>query len=140
MTAAFPLLLSGFEYRRMDVDGVAVNCAVRGSGPPVLLLHGYPQNHLMWRHVAPALARDHTVVVPEDRVLGSAAGAAESTLFDPLQTALRSGAAMGQRSHRDPPHRRGTRQRVCLVRGHRVLLAPLAAGGRSVVERCPPGC
>ena len=73
MTAAFPLLLSGFEYRRMDVDGVAVNCAVRGSGPPVLLLHGYPQNHLMWRHVAPALAVDHTVVAADLRGYGDSA-------------------------------------------------------------------
>jgi haloacetate dehalogenase len=44
-----------FEYRRVDVEGVTINCAIGGSGPPVLLLHGYPQNHLMWRDVAPAL-------------------------------------------------------------------------------------
>ena len=57
-----PLRLAGFEYRLMDVDGVTINCAVAGSGPPLLLLHGYPQNHLIWRHVAPVLAEDHTVV------------------------------------------------------------------------------
>jgi pimeloyl-ACP methyl ester carboxylesterase len=43
-------LLAGFEYRRMDVGGVMVNHAIGGSGPPLLLLHGYPENHLMWRH------------------------------------------------------------------------------------------
>ena len=55
MTApvARPLLLPGFGYRRVDVAGVTINCAVAGSGPPLLLLHGYPQNHLMWRQVAP---------------------------------------------------------------------------------------
>jgi haloacetate dehalogenase len=52
------------------VEGVTVNCAVGGSGPPVLLLHGYPQNHLMWRHVAPDLARDHTVVAADLRGYG----------------------------------------------------------------------
>jgi haloacetate dehalogenase len=36
----------------------------------VLLLHGYPENHLMWRHVAPVLARDHTVVVADLRGYG----------------------------------------------------------------------
>jgi pimeloyl-ACP methyl ester carboxylesterase len=45
------LLLAGFEYGQMDVEGVMVNHAVAGSGsgsaPPLLLLHGYPQNHLM---------------------------------------------------------------------------------------------
>jgi pimeloyl-ACP methyl ester carboxylesterase len=36
------LLPPGFEYRRVGVDGVTINCAIGGSGPPVLLLHGYP--------------------------------------------------------------------------------------------------
>ncbi len=65
-----PLLLPGFEYRRVDVEGVAVNCAMSGSGSPLLLLHGYPQNHLMWGHVAPVLARDHTVVLADLRGYG----------------------------------------------------------------------
>jgi haloacetate dehalogenase len=62
--------LSGFEYRRVGVQGVTISCAVRGAGPPLLLLHGYPQNHLIWRHVAPALAEDHTVVVADLRGYG----------------------------------------------------------------------
>jgi haloacetate dehalogenase len=72
MTApvARPLLLPGFEYRRMDVAGMTVSYAISGSGPPVLLLHGYPENHLMWRHVAPFLARDHTVVLADLRGYG----------------------------------------------------------------------
>jgi len=63
-------LLPGFEYRPVDVDGVIVNCALAGSGPPVLMLHGYPQNHLMWRDVAPGLAEDHTVVLADLRGYG----------------------------------------------------------------------
>ncbi len=70
MPGASPLLAADFVYRRIDVEGVAVNCAVAGSGPPVLLLHGYPENHLMWRHVAPVLARDHTVVLADLRGYG----------------------------------------------------------------------
>jgi haloacetate dehalogenase len=67
----FPrVLLPGFEYRRIDVEGVTINFAVQGSGPPVLMLHGYPQNHLTWRHVAPALAEDHTVVLADLRGYG----------------------------------------------------------------------
>jgi haloacetate dehalogenase len=65
-----PALLPDFEYRRMDVEGLTVNYAVRGSGPPLLLLHGYPQNHLMWHRVAPALVRDHTVVLADLRGYG----------------------------------------------------------------------
>jgi haloacetate dehalogenase len=65
-----PLLLAGFEYRRVAVEDVTINCAVNGSGPPLLLLHGYPQNHLTWRHVAPVLAEDHTVVLADLRGYG----------------------------------------------------------------------
>jgi haloacetate dehalogenase len=68
--AASSVRLPGFEYQRIDVEGVTINCAVKGAGPPVLLLHGYPENHLMWRHVAPALAEDHTVVLADLRGYG----------------------------------------------------------------------
>jgi haloacetate dehalogenase len=68
--AASRMLLPDFEYRRMDVGDVAVNYAIGGSGPPLLLLHGYPENHLMWRRVAPVLARDRTVVLADLRGYG----------------------------------------------------------------------
>jgi haloacetate dehalogenase len=59
-----------FRYRKIDVGGVVVNCAVGGSGPPVLLLHGYPQTHLIWHHVAPPLADGRTVVLADLRGYG----------------------------------------------------------------------
>jgi haloacetate dehalogenase len=68
--AASPVRVPGFEYRRIDVDGVTINCAIKGEGPPLLMLHGYPQNHLIWRHVAPALAENYTVVLADTRGYG----------------------------------------------------------------------
>ncbi|GAB2961172.1 alpha/beta hydrolase [Amycolatopsis acidiphila] len=63
--------ISGFDYQRVTVaDGVALNVAVGGSGSPVVLLHGFPQTHLMWRHVAADLAGDHTVLCPDLRGYG----------------------------------------------------------------------
>lgn len=50
--------------------GVALNVAVGGRGTPVVLLHGFPQTHLMWRHVAADLAADHTVICPDLRGYG----------------------------------------------------------------------
>jgi haloacetate dehalogenase len=44
-----------------------------GSGPPLLLLHGYPQTHVMWRKLAPRLAAEFTVVVPDLRGYGDSA-------------------------------------------------------------------
>ena len=63
--------ITGFTQRRVTVaDGVALNVAVSGSGSPVVLLHGFPQTHLMWRHVAADLAADHTVICPDLRGYG----------------------------------------------------------------------
>lgn len=62
--------ISGFDYDRIPVDGVTLNVAAAGAGTPVLLLHGFPQTHLMWRHVATDLAADHRVVAPDLRGYG----------------------------------------------------------------------
>ncbi|TXL85358.1 alpha/beta hydrolase [Streptomyces sp. IB2014 016-6] len=64
--------IPGFTYRRVPVaDDVTLNVAVGGSGSPVMLLHGFPQTHLMWRHVAVELAAHHTVICPDLRGYGA---------------------------------------------------------------------
>jgi len=59
-----------FRHQRIRSNGVTIQCAVAGDGPPVLMLHGYPQTHVMWHLVAPQLARDHTVVCADLRGYG----------------------------------------------------------------------
>ncbi|WP_188196242.1 alpha/beta fold hydrolase [Nonomuraea sp. SYSU D8015] len=72
-------MITGFDYRRVPVaDGVSLNVAVAGSGSPIVLLHGFPQTHLMWRHVAADLAADHTVVCPDLRGYGASDKPAEA--------------------------------------------------------------
>jgi haloacetate dehalogenase len=64
--------ITGFDYQRVTVaEDVALNVAVGGSGSPIVLLHGFPQTHLMWRHVAADLAADHTVICPDLRGYGA---------------------------------------------------------------------
>ncbi|GAA1604217.1 MULTISPECIES: alpha/beta fold hydrolase [Kribbella] len=64
--------IEGFEYTRVRGAGdVELNVAVGGSGTPVVLLHGFPQTHVMWRHVARDLAADHTVICPDLRGYGA---------------------------------------------------------------------
>lgn len=71
--------IPGFTYHRVPVaDGVALNAAVSGSGSPIVLLHGFPQTHLMWRHVAADLAADHTVICPDLRGYGASDKPAET--------------------------------------------------------------
>ncbi|MCX5230920.1 alpha/beta fold hydrolase [Streptomyces sp. NBC_00233] len=71
--------IPGFTQHRVRVDeGVTLNAAVGGTGSPVVLLHGFPQTHLMWRHVAADLAADHTVICPDLRGYGASDKPTES--------------------------------------------------------------
>ncbi|MFH8751711.1 alpha/beta fold hydrolase [Streptomyces rimosus] len=71
--------IPGFTEHRVPVDdGVTLNAAVGGTGSPVVLLHGFPQTHVMWRHVASDLAADHTVICPDLRGYGASDKPAES--------------------------------------------------------------
>ncbi|MEU1081505.1 alpha/beta hydrolase [Streptomyces sp. NPDC005908] len=66
------LSLPGFDHVRLPgADGVELAAAVGGGGSPVVLLHGFPQTHLMWRHVAERLAAEHTVICPDLRGYGA---------------------------------------------------------------------
>ncbi|GAA3096348.1 alpha/beta hydrolase [Pseudonocardia yunnanensis] len=72
-------VIPGFTRRRVCVaDGVELSVAVGGTGTPVVLLHGFPQTHLMWRHVATDLAADHTVICPDLRGYGDSDKPAET--------------------------------------------------------------
>ncbi|AUA11978.1 alpha/beta fold hydrolase [Streptomyces sp. SID8382] len=85
-------VIPGFDYRRVPVaDGVSLNAAVAGSGSPLVLLHGFPQTHLMWRHVAADLAADHTVICPDLRGYGASDKPAAAA--DPAAYAKRTMAA-----------------------------------------------
>jgi haloacetate dehalogenase len=63
-------VLEGFEAVDVGVEGTHIHAVVGGAGPPVLLLHGYPQTHAMWHRVAPALAERRTVVLADLRGYG----------------------------------------------------------------------
>jgi haloacetate dehalogenase len=64
------MLLPDFERRRVEVGDVALHVATAGSGPPLVLLHGYPLTHVCWHAVAPRLAERFTVVCPDLRGYG----------------------------------------------------------------------
>ena len=50
-------MFEGFEQKRVEANGIAINLRIGGSGPPLLLLHGNPLTHVMWHKIAPRLAR-----------------------------------------------------------------------------------
>src|SRR5215510_7604981 len=60
----------GFKESKVKTSGATIHVVTGGQGPPVLLLHGAPQSHISWRLVAPKLAGEYTVVVPDLRGYG----------------------------------------------------------------------
>jgi haloacetate dehalogenase len=63
-------MFDGFERVRIDTGEATINAVHGGTGPPVLLLHGFPQTSAMWHRVAPVLAERHTVVAADLRGYG----------------------------------------------------------------------
>ena len=63
-------MFEGFEQLQIEANGTTINLVKGGSGPPVLMLHGYPQTHAMWNKIAPRLAEDYTVICPDLRGYG----------------------------------------------------------------------
>jgi haloacetate dehalogenase len=64
------LFPENFKAFKVQTTGAAINGVIGGQGPPVLLLHGYPQSHVSWSQVAPQLAKDYTVVATDLRGYG----------------------------------------------------------------------
>ncbi len=64
------MMFEGFQSKQIETTGATINLVAGGSGPPVLLLHGYPQTNAMWHRVAPRLAEDFTVVAADLRGYG----------------------------------------------------------------------
>ncbi|KQU89238.1 alpha/beta hydrolase [Mesorhizobium sp. Root695] len=61
---------ASFETREVKTDGVTIHVRVGGSGPAVLMLHGYGETGDMWEPLAVEMAKDHMVIVPDLRGMG----------------------------------------------------------------------
>jgi len=117
-------LFPGFRRRRIRTSGATINLVAKGDGPPLLLLHGYPETHAMWHKVAPALARDYTVVCPDLRGYGDSSK--PKGLPDHANYSKRAMAkdmvevmqALGHRSFHVAGHDRGARVAHRLARDH----------------------
>jgi haloacetate dehalogenase len=73
-------MFDGFESAHIEFGNeVSIFYRRGGSGPPLLLLHGYPQTHAIWHKVAPVLAQHFTLVMPDLRGYGASRGPAADT-------------------------------------------------------------
>lgn len=76
------MAFEGFQLSRVDVGEVTLRVRHGGSGPPLLLLHGYPETHMMWSRVADDLAKDFTVIAPDLRGYGESTAPATTPGHD----------------------------------------------------------
>jgi haloacetate dehalogenase len=119
MTAETPFF-PGFESRRLTVDGVEFHYVVGGAGPPLLLVHGAPQSHIMWRRAAPALAKHFTLVIPDLRGYGRSSKPARGDYSKRRMAAdlVAIMDALGHARFRIAGHDRGARVTRRLVKDH----------------------
>ena len=59
------MMIAAEQQMTLKVDGTRIEVFKQGFGPPCLLLHGYPQNHQCWRHIAPRIAKTRTAYMPD---------------------------------------------------------------------------
>ena len=124
-------MFEGFERRSIDAGDVEINALVGGDGPPLLLLHGYPQSHVMWRKVAPALAECFTVVATDLRGYGDSDKPTGDAVHENYskrrmaQDQVNAMAALGFDSFQVAGHDRGGRvtHRMCLDHRMRIRRA-----------------
>lgn len=63
-------MFDNFTKTQIKANGISINLVHGGAGPPLLLLHGYPQTHVEWHKIAPKLAQHYTIVAPDLRGYG----------------------------------------------------------------------
>jgi haloacetate dehalogenase len=128
MTDFFP----GFEHRRIATSGAEINLVTGGHGPPLLLLHGYPQTHLLWRKIAPRLAVEFTLVIPDLRGYGDSSkppGGANQIAYSKralAQDQAEAMSALGFDRFMVAGHDRGARVAHRLVRDHAARIERVA--------------
>jgi haloacetate dehalogenase len=145
-----PNLLPGFTERDIEANGVRIRTAIGGSGPPLLLLHGHPQNRLTWHRVAPGLAGRFTVVAPDLRGYGDSGKPASTPGHLPYskremaRDQVEVMRALGHRCFAVVGHDRGGRVAHRMALDHtdamqRLAVLDTTAGWRRGAARCNSG-
>jgi len=117
-------LFPGFKKKRIGTSGATINLVTKGDGPPLLLLHGYPETHAMWHKIAPLLAQDYTVVCADLRGYGDSSkpiGLPDHSNYSKRAMAKDMVEVMGALGHRSfhlVGHDRGARVAHRLARDH----------------------
>jgi len=125
-------MFPGFEEHRVDAGDAGIFLRRGGGGPPLVLLHGYPQTHVAWHEVAPRLAEEYTVVAPDLRGYGDSTGPEDPETADYANRAMADDivALMADLGHEEfllAGHDRGARVGYRLALDHSDRVRKLAA-------------
>lgn len=69
-------MFEGFATHDVECENAMIHCRAGGEGAPLLLLHGFPQSHVQWHRLAPLLAGEFSLVMPDSRGYGASGGPA----------------------------------------------------------------
>lgn len=125
-------MFEGFEQHQIETSETTINLVKGGEGPPLLLLHGYPQTHTMWHKIAPRLAEEFTVVATDLRGYGDSgkpAGDPEHLVYSKRSMARDQVEVMeklGFQSFYLVSHDRGARVAHRLTKDHQQRVRKLA--------------
>ena len=112
-------MFSGFQEIDVDVSDATIHARVGGDGPPVLLLHGYPQTHVMWHVVVEDLAKTHRVVVADIRGYGDSVDKTDDFTFRAMaQDQVDLMRHLGHETFHVVSHDRGSRTAHRMVLDH----------------------
>lgn len=125
-------MFDGFDEFDLAVEGTTIHGRAGGSGPPLLLLHGIPETHVMWHRVAPVLAERHSVVVTDLRGYGDSGTPASSENHAPYsmravaQDQVQVMRALGHQHFSVAGHDRGARCAYRMALDHPEVVDRLA--------------
>lgn len=132
--------ITGFTHSRIKTNGIALSVHQAGQGAPLILLHGYPQNHMCWSRIAPALAWHFHVIIPDLRGYGDSdapADDADHTMYSKRTMALDIIGvmdALGLKTAAVLGHDRGARVAYRLALDHPARVTKLG-----IIEIVPTG-
>ena len=118
-----PELFPGFETRFFETEGARIHARIGGNGPPLVLIHGFPQTGAEWHRIAPTLAKHFTLIIPDLRGYGlSSAPKGDAKLYAKRVMGADILALLDQLNYREPVrivgHDRGARVTYRLALDH----------------------
>jgi haloacetate dehalogenase len=119
-------VIPGFDTFDVPVRGATIHGRRGGTGPPVLLLHGFPESHVMWHRVAPVLAEHFTVVAADLSGFGDSTSSGDQSMRELARHQVEAMRQLGYDAFAVVGHDRGARCAYRMALDHPDVVTSLA--------------